>query len=141
MAIDLVLDHWPFVLTKFDGEQTSAELEAYIKRMDAVHARKERYVGISFLKRYARDRPQVERIGRWVKDTEEVTRTYCLAAGMINDSTGFRFLLSAVFLIKRMPCPYQVCATFDDAVTFVRKEAGTRGLVLPPVRRPWADLP
>ena len=109
--------------------------------MKTVHARKERYVGISYLKRYNRDKPQVDRIARWIKETEEVTRTYCMAAGMINDSTGFRFLLSAVFLIKRMPCPYQVCATFDEAVKFVRKESEPRGLVLPPVPRPWADLP
>jgi hypothetical protein len=141
MAIDLVLDQWPIVYTRFDGDQTIAELEAYIKKVDAVHARRQPYVGISYLKRYARDRPQLERIAKWIKDTEEVTREFCVATGMINNSVGFRFLLSTIFLIKPMPCPYQVCASFDDALAFVRRQATDRGLVLPAARRPWPDLP
>jgi hypothetical protein len=141
MAIDLVTDQWPFMFTRFDGEQSMDELDAYIRRVDAVHARHEPYVGITFLKKYSRDRPQLERIARWLKDCEAVTREYCLAAGMVNNSVGFRFILSSIFLIKPMPIPYQVCASFDDAVTFVRRHASDRGLVLPAVRKPWPDLP
>jgi hypothetical protein len=141
MPIDLVLDQWPFVLTKFDGEQSGKELEAYIQRMSQVHARKERYVGISYLKRYTRDRPVVERIARWLKESESVTKEYCLGVGMISDSMGFRFVLSGLFLIKPMPCPYQVCPSFEDAVAFVRQEADKKRLVLPVARRPWDDLP
>jgi hypothetical protein len=105
-----------------------------------VHARRERYVGISYLKRYSRDRVHVERVAKWIKDTEEVTRTCCMAAGMINTSTGFRFLLSAIFLIKPMACPYHVAGTFDEAVTFVRRAAGDRGMNLPKIVNPWDDL-
>jgi hypothetical protein len=141
MAIDLVLDQWPIMFTRFDGEQSIAQLESYIRRVDDVHKRRERYVGITFLKRYSRDRPQVERIARWLKDSDQMTREFCIAAGMVNNSVGFRFLLSTVFLIKPMPCPYQVCATFDDAVAFVRRHAAEKGMVLPQARKPWPDLP
>jgi hypothetical protein len=141
MAIDLVTDQWPFLFTRFDGEQTMDQLEVYIHRVGVIHARHEPYVGISFLKRYSRDRPHLERIAKWIKDSEAVTRQYCLAAGMINTSVGFRFLLSSIFLIKPMPCPYQVCASFDEAVAFVRRHASERGLVLPAARKPWPDLP
>jgi hypothetical protein len=141
MSIDLNLDQWPFVLTKFNGEQSSAELDAYIRRMDQVHARKEPYVGISYLKRYSRERQQVERIARWIKESEPLTRAYCLGVGMINASIGFRFVLSGLFLIKPMPCPYQVCSTFDEAVRFVRQQADQHGLTLPAARRPWDDVP
>jgi hypothetical protein len=142
MPIDLSFDQWPFVFTKFDGQLTQAELEAYIKRMETVHARKERYVGISYIKRYAREKSQIERIARWIKETENFTREYCMATGMVNTSTGFRFLLSGIFLIKPMPCPYSVCGTFADAVSFVRGEASQRGLPLPPVvKKPWDDVP
>jgi hypothetical protein len=141
MPIDLVLDQWPFVLTKFDGDQSQAELEAYIQRMNQVHARKQRYVGISYLKRYSRERPHVERIARWLKESEEVTREYCLGVSMINASIGFRFVLSGIFLIKPMPCPYHVCATFEEAVTFVRRQADEKRLPLPVARRPWNDVP
>jgi hypothetical protein len=141
MAIDLVTDQWPFLFTRFDGEQSMSELEAYIRRVDAMHARREPYVGISYLKRYSRERPHLERIARWLKDSETVTRQFCLATGMVNNSVGFRFLLSSIFLIKPMPCPYHVCGSFDDAVAFVRRHATEHGLVLPAARRPWPDLP
>jgi hypothetical protein len=141
MAIDLVLDQWPFVFTRFDAEQSIEELEAYIRKMDSVHARRDRYVGVTFLKRYSRDRPQLERIARWLKETDQFTREFCVGVGMVNNSVGFRFLLSTIFLIKPMPCPYQVCATFDDAVAFVRRQASDRGMVLPAARKPWPDLP
>jgi hypothetical protein len=141
MAIDLRLDQWPYVLTKFDGEQSTAELDAYIKRMDSVHARRERYVGISYLKSYSRDRVHVERIARWIKETEAVTRECCMAAGMINSSTGFRFVLSAIFLIKPMACPYHVTGTFDEAASYVRRIANERGMQLPVAVNPWQDLP
>jgi len=141
MAIELVTEQFPFVFTRFEGEQTASELDAYIKKMDAVHARRERYVGVTFIKSYTRDRKLVERVARWMKETEQVTRDYCMGVAMINDSIGFRFLLSAIFLIKAMPCPYQVCGTFDDAMAFLRAAASSAGLALPVARRPWADVP
>src|SRR4051812_36591790 len=127
-GIETDLTQWPVVFTKFDGEQSAEELETYITQMTRLHARKERYVGIAWMKRYSRGQAQVDRMGRWLKETEVTTRAYCVATGLIADSAGFRFVLSAVFLIRPMPIPYQVCGKFDDAVKFCRGEADKRGL-------------
>ena len=141
MSIELDVQ-WPYVFTKFDGVQTIAELDAYIARMDAeVHRRKQPYVGVSFLKKYSRDKEVVERMRKWMAATETITRERCVAIAMVNSSTGFRFLLSTIFVIQRMPCPYDVCATFDEAIAFVQKQAGLRNLKLAAPRRPWPDLP
>src|SRR5262249_21319405 len=138
MAIDLVLDQWPVVLTHFHGETSMADLEAYIRKMTAVHQRRQPYVGISYLQHYSRERAQLERIAQWIKDTEQATRDYCVATALINNSVGFRFVLSTIFLIKAMPCPYQVCGHFDDALAFTRRHAAERALVLPAhVVNPW----
>jgi hypothetical protein len=64
---------------------------------DEVHARRQPYVGITFMKRYVRGRAITDRMGRWLKETEDATRKYCLAAGLISQSATFRFALSAVF--------------------------------------------
>jgi hypothetical protein len=141
MPIQLDLDQWPFVFTKFDGSQSLVDLDEYVRRMSEVHGRKERYVGITYIKRYSRERAHTERMARWLKESGHETREFCLAAGMVNASTGFRFILSGLFLIKPMPCPYQVCATFDEALAFVRQQADKQGLALPAVRPPWDDLP
>jgi hypothetical protein len=141
MSIDLDVQ-WPYVFTKFDGVQTIPELDAYIARMDGeVHRRREPYVGVTYLKKYSRDKEVVDRMRKWMAATEKVTRERCLGIGMVNSSTGFRFLLSAIFVIQPMPCPYEVCGTFDDALAFVTQQATKRGLKLAAPRRPWPDLP
>ena len=141
MSIELDVQ-WPYVFTRFDGAQTSADLDKYIARMDAeVHARKQPYVDVTFLKKYNRDKETVERMRKWIAETEHFTRERCLAIAMVNSSAGFRFVLSAIFVIQPMPCPYDVCGSFDEAVAFVQKEAGKRKLKLGTPRRPWPDMP
>jgi hypothetical protein len=140
MSISLDVQ-WPWVFSRFDGEQSIDELEAYIQRMTReVHGRRLPYFGISYMKRYNRDSAQVDRIRRWMKESEEATREHCVATGIISASSGFRFLLGAIFLVQRMPVPYKVCATFDEAVAFVRTKART-GMAAVEPRRPWGDLP
>jgi len=129
------------VFSKFDGEQTAAEVESYIRRFDAIHACGRPYVGITWIKGYSRDKFMTERMGRWLKETESLTRHLCAGAAIINSSAAFRFVLSAVFLIKPMVCPYMVCGSFADAEAFVRAQAPNRHIVLPPTLRcPWPDL-
>jgi hypothetical protein len=141
MSIELDVQ-WPYAFTRFDGLQTLPDLDAYIARMEReVHRRKQPYVGITFLKKYSREKEVVERMGKWMAAIDKQTREHCLAIAMVSSSTGFRFLLSALFVVQRMPCPYDVCGTFDEAIAFVQKEAHKRGLMLQPPKRPWADMP
>ena len=141
MSIELDVQ-WPYVFTRFDGIQTLPELDAYIARMDAeVHRRQQPYVGVTYLKKYSRDKEVVVRMQKWMADTRKLTREHCVAIAMVNSSTGFRFLLSAIFVIQSMPCPYDVCGTFDEELAFVKKQADKRGLALAAPTRPWSDLP
>ena len=78
---------------------------------------------------------------KWMTATKQFTRDYCVAIAMINSSTGFRFLLSAIFVIQSMPCPYEVCGSFADAIAFVDKQADKRGLKHPAAKSPWPDVP
>ena len=36
-----------------------------------------------------------------------------------------------------MPCPYQVCSSFDEAYAWVQKKAVDRGLVVPAIPNLW----
>jgi hypothetical protein len=138
----IVIDEIPGVIfTKFEGVQTAGDWEAYIRRYDAIHACGRPYVGINWMKSYSRERAITERVGRWLKETETLTELLCAGAALINTSAAFRFVLSAVFLIKPLVVPYQVCASFADAEAFARKVAPTKKIVLPPrLRCPWPDL-
>jgi hypothetical protein len=141
MSIELDVQ-WPYVFTRFDGVQTLADLDAYIARMEReVHQRKQPYLGVTYLKKYSRDKEVVARMQKWMAATKSFTRDYCVAIAMINSSTGFRFLLSAIFVIQSMPCPYEVCATYSEAIAFVDKQADKRGLPHKPPKPPWPDAP
>lgn len=129
--------NWPIVLVKLDGQQTMADCDGFIAAMDALHARKQPYVSISWMRRYSNDRAQVQRVARWMKETAPLTKELCVANGIVTQSLGFRFLLSSIFLIRPMPCPYQVCASFEEASTFVREQAMRRGMILPPMPNRW----
>ena len=130
-------DNWPIVMVKLDGQQTMADCDGFIAAMDALHARKEAYVSISWMRRYSNDRAQVQKFARWMKQTGHLTKQWCVANGIVTQSLGFRFVLSSIFLVRPMPCPYQVCASFDEAASFVREQARRRNMILPPMTNRW----
>jgi hypothetical protein len=106
-----------------------------------VHLRKQPWVNICYFKTYSRNPEVHRRIAEWTKQTEAHTSAYCVGVAMISPSIGFRFVLSSVFLMKRLPCPHEVCSNWDAAVAFVQREADARGMQLPPIVRPWPDIP
>lgn len=89
------------------------------------------------MRRYQSNPGHVQKVARWMKQTSDKTRELCVGNGIVSQSLGFRFLLSSIFLVKPMPCPYQVCASFDEAFQWVRERALERGLRLPPVPNIW----
>jgi hypothetical protein len=140
MSIDIDTSVPGVVFSRFDGEQTLADLERYIGRYNEVHKAGKPYVGINWMRRYSRDRELARRMGQWMKDTDAVTRELVCGAALITTSTTFRFLLSSVFLIKPMSCPYTVCASLVEADRFLRPVAAQRRLVMPSVlRSPWPN--
>jgi hypothetical protein len=64
--------------------------------------------------------------------SQEQVKRFSVCSALISSSTGFRFMLSTVLLLKRMDTPYSVFATFDEALRFCRSEATKKKLVLPP---------
>ena len=141
-SIEVVLDQWPVVFTKFDGDQTLEDLASLKRTVDAMHERKQRYVAVNWMRRYGRGHLQLRRAGEMIKETEAGTRDYCMAFAMVADSVGFRFLLSTVFLIRPLPAPYIVSATVPEALAFCVREAQKHGLKLPrDVRWPWPEAP
>jgi hypothetical protein len=142
VSIEIDISQPGVVFSRFDGEQTAEDLERYIAAWSAVHTRGQPWVGINYMRRYARNKAITERMGRWLKDTEAVTRRLCLGAAIICTSPAFRFILGAVFLVKPMPCPYVVSASTGEAIGFVRERAAAGGLTLPStLALPWNDSP
>ena len=60
-----------------------------------------------------------------------------VGTGIVTQSIGFRFLLSSIFLVKPMVCPYQVCGSFAEAWSFVSGQGRKRDVIIPPVPNVW----
>jgi len=136
-GVEINSDYWPMLLVKFDGEQTMRDVDYFIREMAAAHARKQPYASISLMRKYSSERAQVQKVAQWMKATADETKKWCVGNGIVSQSLGFRFLLSSIFLVKPMPCPYQVCSSFDEALAWVRGVASTRGLTVPSVPNLW----
>jgi hypothetical protein len=136
-GVEVSTDYWPVLLVKFDGHQTMDDTDYFIREMDAVHARKELYASISLMRKYSTERVHVHKFANWMKQTADAPRDYCVGNGIISQSVGFRFLLSSIFLIKPMPCPYQVFSHFNEAFAWVREQGQARGLFIPHVPNIW----
>jgi len=136
-GIEISTVHWPLLLVKFDGEQTMPDVDYFIREMAAAQARKTPYASISLMRKYSSDRSQVQKVAQWMKSTADETKRWCIGNGIVSESLGFRFLLSSIFLVKPMPCPYQVCSSWDEAMTWIQGIAGKTGLAVPSVPNPW----
>ena len=137
MAIDSDSSNWPLVFIRFEGSQTVEEVDAHFDRTAVIHARKQPWVSVAFMNGYGRDPRVLRRVAYWMKQRAEPTRKYCVATAMIAPSAGFRFVLGAVLLIQPISCPYVVCGTLDEALSFVRKKAAERALRLPSELPSW----
>jgi hypothetical protein len=125
-------EQWPILFLQIRGEQTPEEFEGSIEAFNRLYQRGEPFSIVSHLKSYRSNPQLVARTGRWFKETEPLIRKYWVSNAMVSRSAGFRFLLSAVFLIKSIDVPYRVCGTGDEAVAFSLEHLRRRGVKPPP---------
>lgn len=131
MSILVDTQQWPVVQTVWDGEQTIEDVDRYIAQVRAIYQRRQPFVTISLMKQYKASPEIRKKIAELMATTESDVKQYSVCSALVSPSTAFRFVLSTVFLFKRMDTPYQVCATFDEALEFCRAEARKRKLALP----------
>ena len=136
-GVEISTVHWPLLLVKFDGEQTMRDVDYFLGEMSAAHARKEPYASISLMRKYSSERTHVQKVAQWMKATADETKKWCVGNSIVSKSLGFRFLLSSIFLVKPMPCPYNVCSSWDEAMSWIRQIAAPRGVTVPAVANPW----
>jgi hypothetical protein len=137
-AIEINTDQWPVCFVKIDGEQTIEDFDGYIAAFNRFYERREPFAIVTFLKRYKAQTELVAKVGKWFKETEPLIAKYWVSNAMVSLSGGFRFLLSAVFLIRKPPNLYKVCASPDEALAFTR--VSWKGKPLPSTLHwPWPE--
>jgi hypothetical protein len=121
-------------MTVWDGDQDDADIDLYCKEMRAAAERGRPYVSLTWMKKYVTSDRYRRRIADLFIEIDALIRANNICSAIITRSIGFRFVLSAFFLLKPLPTPYKVCANFEEAMTFCREEAAKRGVTLPVVK-------
>jgi hypothetical protein len=134
-SVEILTNQWPICFIKIDGDQTAADFEGYIAAFNRFYEEQERFSVVTYLKRYSANTQLIARVGRWFKETEPLIRRYWVSNAMVSPSPGFRFVLSAVYLIKPLPIANRVFATPEEALAFTR--TSWTGSALPPLRWPF----
>ena len=119
-AITIDSDQWPVCFIKIDGDMTPADFERYIASFNAFYERSARFSVITWVKSFSPNADIGRRVGVWFKETEPQIKKYWVSNAMVSESAAFRFILSAVYLVKPFPAASKVCATPDEALAFTR---------------------
>src|SRR5262245_3650486 len=97
---------WPLVLSVFNGQQESKDVDYYIGTMDAIYEAGEPFLAVSFMLRYRSDYAQLRRIADWTRAHADIAAELCCANAVVAPSMGFRFLFTTFVMLQPMPCPY-----------------------------------
>ena len=127
----VIREHGPVTITIFDGEQHEADVDAYLERLREIHHRDRPYIAASLMLRYSAAPSQVRRVGEWIRENKSDVTRLCAGSAIIAPSVGFRFLLSSLFMIQRMPMPYTVVSGPREAADWIGARAESVGLRVP----------
>lgn len=122
---DVDESQWPMVVFRFRGEPTDEDFEAYLRAMESLYERGERFA-ILF---DARGTVQLSakhrrRQAQWLKDNAERIRRFNVGSAFVIDSAFVRGLLTAIFWIQPMPSPHTVTETLAEAEAWCRARLG-----------------
>ncbi len=132
-VLEITAKDWPLVRTTLDGEQTDADIDAYLQGWQAVLDRKQPYVSITEVEEYGTNMEHIRRVAQWTKETKDLSAEFCMGAALVVSSDVFRFVLSAFLLVTPMPNPFKCVKTREEAIEWLKERAQDSGLTLPAV--------
>jgi len=113
--------YWPLVVFRFSGEVSLPELNEYLERQDELLSRKQMMGSIVLTDNLRMwEAAVLRRQAEWIKQHLEALRRYSIGVGLIIQSPVVRGMLKAVLWIQPMPQPHLVCATVEEALTWLR---------------------
>ncbi len=115
--IETDMGRWPIVVHRTINIPGDDEVDAFIRRADAILLRGVPHV-IVFDSLLA-DLPSAymrKRSGEWLKGNGERMQGICVGTALMFRSPALRFVMSGVMLVASHPTPHLVCGTLDEAL-------------------------
>jgi hypothetical protein len=131
-SIELDESHWPLVIHTLVGRPTTEIVEAFIKRLDKIHAKNERFACLIFIRLNRPDFAHVARLGSWAKQNQELSRRWNAGSAIVLGSPAMRFIMSAFYLVAVPPSPIVVFEEPEQAKSWLRRRMTEEKMRVPP---------
>lgn len=114
--------HWPLVVVTFDGTPSPPAFGAFLARMEAFLARRERHA-------YLLDGRQASMLGTselrlqtdWLGRFKTELKAHSAGTALVVSSATVRFVLSAIYLVQPPVAPTESFGTVDEAYAWLSK--------------------
>jgi hypothetical protein len=118
---------FPLVVHTLDGKQTDDDVDAYLREVAEIFARRQPFVAITYIKEYAMIWAHIGRLGAQMK---QMPMEYCKGAALVVPFPTFRFILSSYYLIHVPPHPLVVFDQAQPAEAWTLQKLKDEGLPL-----------
>ena len=124
-------DHAPLYVVEFVGVPQDGEFETYLDSMLAIARRGELHAMVMDATRAGVIPPHLrKRQAEWMREHEAINRATTAGMAFVLEGKLMRGLLTALFWMQRMPCPYAVMASREAAVRWCASALGNKGIKL-----------
>lgn len=127
--VELDDSRFPLVTARFLGTATDEEFEAYLKSLEQLWLRKQRYALIldasEHVSSTARQRGMQ---AKWLADHDATLRQLSVASAFVITSAVVRGIATAVFWLQPMPMPHTIVATRAEAESFCIEQLRKAGV-------------
>jgi hypothetical protein len=117
-AMNIDDHHWPLVVQTFDGLQTDEDVERFLANRAKIYARAAPFVTMTYIGAYSLNTRHISRLAEATKASTEA-KVLCRGAAIVVPSPSFRFVISAFYLIAKIPYPHIVCDDTSSAETWL----------------------
>lgn len=116
----------PLVLITMVSEPTDAEVDWYFAYIGEVHRRRQPFALVYDLtKTMSAKATHRKRKAEFLKEYAPLTRAHCAGVTFAVSSPLIRGLLTAIFWIQPMACPFEVFASVEQCMTWSHAQMAT----------------
>ena len=123
---------WPVSVTMISGRALDSELIEHMEHVDALYAKREAFLTVTFLAFSARTTNQQRKMmADWLNATQAEMLAFNKGAVFVTGSMVFRFVLSGLMLLSPLPIPYEIYSDVSSSVPWLERQLLGNGLTAP----------
>ncbi len=122
-SLQVSTDAWPVVKICVEAEQTDSGVEAFIKDMERVLDRQEKYIALVHANGFTPKMDHIKQLASWQTKTAGRMKELCGGFALVIQSEILRFSFSSFLLLAPLPFPYVITKSQEEAEEWLENAA------------------